>query len=346
MNKSDPQFSNRLILWYLENGRKLPWRETRDPYPIWLSEIILQQTRVEQGLPYYHSFLKAFPTVKDLALASEDKVFKLWQGLGYYSRARNLQTTAQYIHFELGDIFPDNYNDLLQLKGVGDYTASAISSICFDEPQAVVDGNVYRVLSRVFGLDTAIDTTAGRKQFRELAQQLIDTKQPGTFNQAIMEFGARHCVPRNPNCESCIFQDRCVALRSDQIEKLPVKKGRTKVKKVYHQYLVLTSSDGKTMLERRDGKGIWRGLYQFPMTETDQPYALDGQLPEQLLEPYREEYGLRSVSRYNEQPVVHVLSHRRIYAHFWILGTLQRREAQLLLDTISNPCSMHYKHNH
>lgn len=336
MIKSDPQFSNSLILWYLENGRNLPWRETRDPYPIWLSEIILQQTRVEQGLPYYDRFLKAFPTVKDLALASEDQVFKLWQGLGYYSRARNLHTTARYIHFERGDVFPDNYKDLLQLKGVGDYTASAISSICFDETQAVVDGNVYRVLSRVFGLDTPIDTTAGKKQFRELAQQLIDPDQPGTFNQAIMEFGARHCVPRNPDCQSCIFRDRCVAYKLDQIEKLPLKKGKTKVKKVYHQYLVLTSSDGKTILERRDGKGIWSGLYQFPLMETDQPYPINEQLPEQLLEPYREGYGLRSVSLYNEQAVVHVLSHRRIYAHFWILETEELADKGVDFKSISN----------
>ncbi|PQB05679.1 A/G-specific adenine glycosylase [Aureitalea marina] len=319
MKEKDSQFSNSLIAWYLENARILPWRSTRDPYLVWLSEIILQQTRVDQGMPYYNRFSQAFPTVHHLADASEETVFKLWQGLGYYSRARNLHFTAKYVSNELDGVFPTSYSELIKLKGVGDYTASAIASICSDEAQAVVDGNVYRVLSRVFGLDTPIDTTLGKRQFRELAQQLIDPKQPGTYNQAIMEFGARYCVPRNPTCEGCIFQSKCVGYKLGKVGELPVKKGKTKVRPVYHNYLVVTSEDGKTLLEKREGRGIWQGLYQFPMTESDQP--IGSALPDTVLELYQSKYGLRSVIRYKEEPVIHLLSHRKIYAHFWILQT-------------------------
>ena len=217
------KFSNQLIYWYLQNDRDLPWRKTKNPYFIWLSEIMLQQTRVHQGLSYYITFTKEFPTVFDLAKASESKVLKLWQGLGYYSRARNLHHSAKYIAKDLDGKFPSTYEEIKKLKGVGDYTASAISSICFNESQAVVDGNVYRVLSRYFGIKTPINSSAGIKEFKELAQTLIDPKQPGSYNQAIMDFGALHCKPQNPLCETCPLNDSCIALAKKTIKQLPVK---------------------------------------------------------------------------------------------------------------------------
>ena len=223
-------FSKRLKQWYLQNKRELPWRSTQDPYKIWLSEIIMQQTRVEQGLPYYLRFTEAYPNVHSLANAPEQEVLKLWQGLGYYSRARNLHTTAIRVSKELDGNFPDHYKELKTLKGVGDYTASAIASFCFNEPVAVVDGNVYRVLSRVFGVETPINSTQGIKEFKALAQELIDHKDPATFNQAIMEFGAIQCKPQNPLCETCPFNDVCLALKNDQIKELPVKIKKTKIR--------------------------------------------------------------------------------------------------------------------
>ncbi len=213
--KSDMDFSNILINWYLHNKRSLPWRETRNPYYIWLSEIILQQTQITQGLPYYLAFVKKFPTVFDLAKANETAVLNLWQGLGYYSRARNLHVTAKHVSNELNGMFPDNYDDLLKLRGIGDYTASAIASICFDQPTPVVDGNVYRFLSRYFGIKTPINASKANKEFKSLAQQLIDKKNPSEFNQAIMEFGARQCKPQNPDCTKCPFNESCVALQKE-----------------------------------------------------------------------------------------------------------------------------------
>ena len=207
------KFSNTLIQWYLQNNRELPWRKTKNPYFIWLSEIMLQQTRVAQGMSYYLKFIEVFPTVFDLAKATESTVLKMWQGLGYYSRARNLHFTANQIASELNGEFPSTYKEIIKLKGIGDYTASAISSICFNKPTAVVDGNVYRVLSRYFGIQTPINSATGIKEFKALAQTLIDTEQPGTYNQAIMDFGALHCKPQNPLCESCVFNDGCIAFQ-------------------------------------------------------------------------------------------------------------------------------------
>src|SRR5690606_35061662 len=223
---------------------------TTNPYNIWLSEIILQQTQIVQGLPYYEEFLKAFPTIFHLANAPESQVLKLWQGLGYYSRARNLHATAKYIVAECNGVFPNNYKELHQLKGVGDYTASAIASICFREPAAVVDGNVYRVLSRVFGVETPINSTKGIKDFKSLAQELIDADDPGTYNQAVMEFGAVHCKPRNPDCNICIFNSSCYALANNKVDKLPVKTSKTKIRNRYFNYLVFLSSDEKTILQK------------------------------------------------------------------------------------------------
>jgi len=312
-------FSKTLISWYSNNKRELPWRQTINPYCIWLSEIILQQTQVAQGQPYYEAFLREFPTIFHLANAQESQVLKLWQGLGYYSRARNLHATAKYVVSELNGVFPNNYQELLKLKGVGDYTASAIASICFNEPTAVVDGNVYRVLSRYFGIDTPINSSKGSKEFKLLAQQLIDKNHPAEFNQAIMEFGAVQCKPQNPNCNICPFQDSCEALKNNQISELPVKIKAAKAKKKYFNFLVLLSEDNKTILEKRHGKGIWQNLYQFPLIETDKEVNFE------TFNLLIKEYHLLKditfqLSLYNEDVIIHKLSHQHLYTKFWIVA--------------------------
>ncbi|MBO3117931.1 A/G-specific adenine glycosylase [Winogradskyella sp. DF17] len=311
-------FSTELINWYSANKRKLPWRETKNPYFIWLSEIILQQTQVKQGLPYYNAFVKEFPTVFDLAEASEETVLKLWQGLGYYSRARNLHASAKHIAYTLNGEFPKTYEDIKKLKGVGDYTASAIASIAFNEPEAVVDGNVYRVLSRYFGLDTAINSTEGIKAFKTLAQRLIDKKQPASYNQAIMEFGALQCKPKAPCCLVCPLQDGCVALQQNKINQLPVKLKKTKVTKKFFNYMVCVDQDQNILFEKRQGKGIWQNLYQFPLIESDK--SLDAEEFELLgfearvLKNVPFDYTL-----YNEADKVHKLSHQHLHTKFWIV---------------------------
>lgn len=261
-------FGQNLLFWYQKNKRDLPWRRTRDPYKVWLSEIILQQTRVDQGLPYYEAFVNAFPTVQDLAKAPSAKVMKLWQGLGYYSRARNLHEAAKMVVKDFGGKFPDNYNDLLKLKGVGEYSASAISSICFGEEKAVVDGNVYRVLARIFGVKDAIDSTKGKKVFRELADELMYRKDPANYNQAIMEFGAKQCVPKNPDCGNCVFVLSCVARKKKLIDKLPLKEKKTKVRERHFNYLIIEQG-GKYFIKQRLEKDIWNGLFDFPLIETE-----------------------------------------------------------------------------
>lgn len=321
-------------MWYLHNGRFLPWRETKDPYQIWLSEIILQQTRVVQGLPYYMAFIKEYPTVYDLARASEEKVLKLWQGLGYYSRARNLHFTAKYVVDQLGGTFPNTYEDLLKLKGIGDYTASAIASICFDRPEAVVDGNVYRVLSRVFGIDTPINSTQGIKQFKKLAQLLIDAAQPGTYNQAIMEFGARFCVPQNPVCEACIFSEKCEALKMKKVDSLPVKINKTKIQKHYFNYIVPISSDKKTYLEQRTGKGIWQNLYQFPLVESASELDVLGLINISEYKTLSDTLKISSLVLYNSKTILHKLSHKHLYTRFWVADVSSLEENGIPLAKI------------
>jgi len=267
-------FSKKILEWYAINKRELPWRSTREPYNIWLSEVILQQTRVAQGLPYYNKFVKAFPTVFDLAGASEEQVLKLWQGLGYYSRARNMHFTAKQVVNEYGGMFPDSYSGLLKLKGVGDYTASAIASICFDEKVPVVDGNVYRVLSRFFGVDLPINSTKGVKYFKELATEVMSDTNIRDYNQGIMEFGAIQCSPKKPLCLHCPINERCRALLQNRVLELPVKLKKGKIKNRYFNYLVFLDKDGKTMLEQRKGKGIWQNLYQFPLVESSVELSL------------------------------------------------------------------------
>ncbi|APY10691.1 A/G-specific adenine glycosylase [Seonamhaeicola sp. S2-3] len=312
------QFLKSLISWYSNNKRELPWRQTKNPYSIWLSEIILQQTQVKQGLPYYYAFLKAFPTIFHLAKANESEVLKLWQGLGYYSRARNLHATAKYVANELHGEFPNNYKALLKLKGVGDYTASAIASICFNEPTAVVDGNVYRVLSRYFGIETPINSSKGAKEFKGLAQELIDRKDPATFNQAIMEFGAVQCKPQNPDCSICPLNNSCIAFNEKRIANLPVKIKPAKAKKKYFNFLVFISEDGKTILEKREGKGIWQNLYQFPLVETKSDFIYKDfkalAQTHDLLKNMPFEIIL-----YNNQCIIHKLSHQHLHSKFWIV---------------------------
>ena len=311
-------FTEILTRWYSVNKRNLPWRTTKNPYHIWLSEIIMQQTQITQGLPYYEAFVTHFPTVFDLANASEQTVLKLWQGLGYYSRARNLHGSAQYILNELNGEFPNTYTELLKLKGVGDYTASAIASICFDEPHAVVDGNVYRVLSRYFNMDTPINSTQGIKAFKKLATTLIDTKNPGDYNQAIMEFGAMQCKPKNPYCNSCPLTNSCVAFQNNLVDQLPVKLKKTKVSKKYFNFLVILSEDNRVVFEQRLTKGIWQNLYQFPLVESDRSLKADEfhhlnldntPINDTIIESYL----------YNDIDIIHKLSHQHLYTKFWIV---------------------------
>ncbi len=311
-------FAKKLITWYLDNKRDMPWRETTNPYYIWLSEVILQQTRVAQGLPYYLSFIRAYPTIHDLAKASEDDVLKRWQGLGYYSRARNLHASAKYVSGELNGVFPTTYKDLMALKGVGDYTASAIASICYNEPTAVVDGNVYRVLARVFQIDTPINSTAGAKEFKKLAQELIDTSQAGTFNQAVMEFGARHCTPQNPDCENCVLNTHCMAYKNNTVAQLPVKIKAAKVKSRYFNYMVLVSEDNKTLLNQRMGKGIWQKLFEFPLIETTSEVNLEELQQIEAFQKFSENHPIESISVYNEDLIIHKLSHQHLNTRFWI----------------------------
>lgn len=311
-------FEAKLINWYSKYKRDLPWRKTQNPYFIWLSEIILQQTQVKQGLPYYYAFVKQYPSVFDLANASEEEVLKLWQGLGYYSRARNLHATAQHIALELNGVFPNTYKGLIQLKGIGDYTASAIASIAFNEVAAVVDGNVYRVLSRYFGIDTPINSTQGIKEFKALASTLIDKHQPATYNQAIMEFGAIQCKPKNPECEVCPLKNGCMALQKNTLDQLPVKLKKTKVTTKYFNFLVCVDKDKNILFEKRDKKGIWQNLYQFPLIETEKSLNTDEfHFLDLKTTPFINT--VLDFALFNEVDKIHKLSHQHLHTKFWIV---------------------------
>ena len=310
-------FSLTLIRWYEQNKRDLPWRHTNDPYKIWLSEIILQQTRVDQGLSYYERFVKNFPTVKQLANAPEKKVMKLWQGLGYYSRARNLHHTAKIIVADKKGKFPGTYDEIIQLKGIGAYTAAAIASFSFNEARAVVDGNVYRVLARIFGIDTPIDSTQGKKDFAELASSLINTKKPALHNQAIMEFGALQCVPRKPACENCPFSQQCFAFAGNKQVLLPVKSKTLKVTKRYFEYFIF-SHKNSTYIRQRTGNDIWKNLYEFPLIEPATSLSEEKILKSKELKAILNgvDFTLKRVSKIYK----HELSHRTIYGRFWELS--------------------------
>ncbi|EGV42247.1 A/G-specific adenine glycosylase [Bizionia argentinensis JUB59] len=315
------QFNKSLIAWYSVNKRELPWRNTKEPYYIWLSEIILQQTQVKQGLPYYEAFVHQYPTVFELANAKEEAVLKLWQGLGYYSRARNLHATAKYVAVELDGIFPDNYTDLLKLKGVGDYTASAIASFCFNEVAAVLDGNVYRVLSRYYGIHTPINSTEGKKVFKALANDAIDIENPAEYNQAIMEFGAIQCKPSGPDCLICPLIESCAAYRKNEISILPVKIKNKKPKNKYFNFLVYISDSDKTVIEKRVGKGIWQNLYQFPLMETEK--SID---ETEFLKRLNSVESFQDVTLFNSVDIVHKLSHQHLHTKFWIIKTQELPE--------------------
>lgn len=305
-------FSKALVLWYKKAKRDLPWRNTKDPYRIWLSEIILQQTRVSQGLPYYLAFVKRFPTVHHLARATEDEVMKTWQGLGYYSRARNLHFTAKYISKELQGAFPSEYEKLKELKGIGDYTAAAIVSFAFNLPHPVVDGNVFRVLSRIFGIKVPIDTIRAKKIYREKAVELMDMKSPGIFNQAIMEFGALQCVPQNPKCSECCFKRICIAYSKNLVSELPVKSKKAKIRKRYFNYLVVRKN-GLTLVRKRMENDIWKNLYDFPLIETKR------NINQQELVKLSRLGNLKVESA--SSVYKHVLSHQVIFAKFWHVRT-------------------------
>ena len=309
-------FSNILIKWYLQNKRDLPWRKTANPYHIWLSEIMLQQTRVAQGTPYFFAFTEEFPTVFDLANASEEQVLKLWQGLGYYSRARNLHKTSQYVANELNGVFPANFKDLLQLKGVGEYTAAAIASFSYNEAVPVVDGNVFRVLSRYFDVESDISLPATKKEFTELAYELMPKDNPAIFNQAIMEFGALQCVPKSPDCSICVFNESCAALQKKKVSVLPVKSKKLKVTNRFFNYLILEDVLGNTLIQKRTDKGIWHNLYEFPLVETTEIVDFDV-VSKAVRNDIFPSYTILSIEECNETTVVHKLSHQHLHIQFW-----------------------------
>ena len=309
------KFSNLLLAWYLQNKRNLPWRNTTNPYLIWLSEIMLQQTKVAQGLPYYERFVERFPTVFDLANASEEEVLKLWQGLGYYSRARNLHATAKHIAFDLNGTFPNSFLEIITLKGVGEYTAAAIASFAFNEVVPVVDGNVFRVLSRFFGLETDISSGKAQKEFTELAKTIIPKNNPALFNQAIMEFGALQCVPKNPICSQCIFNESCFALQKNKVALLPVKSKKTKVTNRYFNYLVFNDVNNCILLNKRTEKGIWHNLYEFPNIETQEEIDLESAIG--LIYSDYKEVSITKIEHYNPQIILHKLSHQKLHIRFY-----------------------------
>ena len=294
----------------------MPWKGEKDPYKIWLSEIILQQTRVEQGWAYFERFISAFPTIKDLAAADDQLIFKYWEGLGYYSRCRNLIHTARFVTKEYQGRFPETYEAIRQLKGVGPYTAAAISSFAFGLPYAVVDGNVYRVLSRVFGISTPSDSTEGKKKFGALAQQLIDQHHAGFYNQAIMDFGAVVCKPISPLCAKCIFKKECVALKTSMVADLPVKKKKLTVKKRWFYYFVLHYRN-TTAIRQRTSKDIWRDLYEFPLIESDTPLTASALLKQAKDQKWFSANGkitVKETSDFEQQ-----LTHQRIQGQFIVL---------------------------
>lgn len=302
-----------LLKWFDANRRDLPWRHNPTPYEVWLSEVILQQTRVSQGMDYYLRFIERWPTVVDLAKASEEEVLKMWQGLGYYSRARNLHHCAQQVTSEYEGQFPSDYEKLKRLKGIGDYTAAAIASIAFNLPHAVVDGNVYRVLARLYDIDTPININEGQKLFAQLAEDLLNRKQPGLHNQALMEFGALHCTPKNPDCMLCPLQAQCLAFAHQTVMQRPVKLQKVKVTTRYFNYLVIKTNDC-IYLHKRSDNDIWKNLYDFPCIESEQPMSVEEIVASEQFKQIIENKPFIIVKA---SPVfIHKLTHRTILAQF------------------------------
>lgn len=322
-------FSHILIRWYEKNKRDLPWREVESPYHVWLSEIMLQQTQVSQGLPYYERFINTFPDVFSLAEAEEQEVLKLWQGLGYYSRARNLHVTAKVIAYEMNGVFPNTYHQLIKLKGIGDYTAAAIASICFNEAVPTIDGNVYRVLSRIFGLKTPINEHKAKAEFKSLAQSLMTGDDPGTFNQAMMEFGALQCTPKNPDCDKCPVIHMCYAFENNMIDKLPAKTKKVKVKKRFFDYLIFHFPQNKTLLRKREKQDIWRHLYEFPLIESD--HFPD---PDFIHQEAKIIASVDQIKLLTPQPIKHKLTHQEINIRFWKVESYDNNNDSIVWESI------------
>lgn len=303
LQSNEDWFSTQLLDWYQIHKRSLPWRDTKDPYKIWLSEIILQQTRVNQGLPYYIKFTEAFDTVEEFAAADLDEILKLWQGLGYYSRARNMHICAQTVVEKYNGQFPNNYLELQKLKGIGKYTAAAIASICFDEAVPSIDGNVFRVMSRVFGIEQDIAKASSFRIFFERAAQLIPAEEPGNFNQAMMEFGATVCVPKSPACEECMLAKNCFAYQKDMIQSLPVKSKNIKIKHRYFNYHVFTFED-QLLIRQRPSGDIWTGLYEFDLHETEKSLKSSNFESAKL--------------KYSSEEISHQLTHQKLHIKFHV----------------------------
>lgn len=321
------QFTSNIITWYNINKRDLPWRKTKNPYFIWISEIILQQTRVAQGLPYYEKFIKNFPTIKDLALASEQEVLSLWQGLGYYSRARNMHKCAQTIINSYKGKFPDTFDQLCTLPGIGPYTAAAIASLAFNKPTPVVDGNVYRVLARVFNIENSIAAPKSFKLFFKLSEELINDNHPGTYNQAVMELGAIVCTPQNPLCDHCPLEEICFAKAKSKQKELPVKIKKTKNRNRYFTYIVI-EQEGNLAFARRNGKDIWQGLYEFYLIENDSP-TLPDELEDGLLKKLMANGA--TIDQEVNMPK-HILSHQTIYGTFLLVKAKRGDKLDNLLN--------------
>ncbi|MBV5283216.1 MAG: A/G-specific adenine glycosylase [Paludibacter sp.] len=334
-NRNLIDISDTLSAWYLANKRELPWRDISDPYLIWISEIILQQTRVNQGMSYYLRFIERFPTVADLACSEEDEVLKYWQGLGYYSRARNLHKAARQVMTDFEGVFPIEHADVLKLAGIGDYTAAAICSFAYDQPFAVVDGNVYRVLSRLFGIETPIDSGIGKKEFASLAQELISRSHPGIHNQSIMEFGALQCVPVSPDCLSCPLQPNCRAYELNSVDKLPIKSKKTKVSNRFFNYFFIELG-GQTYLQKRVGKDVWQNLFEFPLVEADQLLTVEELMETDDFKKLFSRIGEVGIVKISN-PMKHVLSHRVIYAQFVTVKISD--ENAILSERIKTPIS-------
>ena len=303
---------NELIInWYNKNKRDLPWRNTMDPYKIWLSEIILQQTRVEQGRSYYERFVSNYPTIKALAEADEQQVLQLWQGLGYYSRARNLHKTAQIIQNEHSSKFPTTYQEIIKLPGIGDYTASAISSFAFNEAQAVLDGNVFRVLSRIFNWSTPIDSSLGKKEFRQMAQDFLYLADPAEHNQAIMELGALICSPRSPNCKVCPIVQFCAGFKEKNVENLPTKSKKSKVRMRNLHFFHIKNGD-EILIEKRKNKDIWQHLYQLPLVESENDENIENEIRKHIYAKYK----ISAENTIVSEPIQHLLSHQKLTIQF------------------------------
>lgn len=308
-----PQFHKILNDWYKQNKRDLPWRTNHMPYYVWVSEIILQQTRVDQGTDYFLRFIEKFPDIQSLASAPEIEVLKIWQGLGYYSRARNMHIAARQVMDDFNGQFPATYDNLKKLKGIGDYTAAAIASISFGLPYAAIDGNVYRVLSRIFGITTPVDSTKGKIEFSNLATELIDQQNPGTFNEALMEFGALQCTPRNPGCTMCPFQGQCIAFSMAAITQFPVKTNKVKVRHRFFNYLYL-EHEKSIFLEKRDTNDIWQNLYQLPLIETSKAMTIEELLTNEKFKTLFGNSSIRIESVSGE--IIHLLAHQKLHVRF------------------------------